>query len=249
MSAPKQNEQFESQYPLSAENQKEAGIIWSKFLEIIKSNVSELKFNTWFKPITPKSFQNNSLLISVPSQDFYDMVISRFGDKILAASKTILGKDGKLLYEITSGAESKEKYSNTPKDTEVSEPGTVDLPDTAQSHAQASRTSLPSKAVYNLDPNYTFENFVKGKNNEFATAAALSISNSPAAQYNPLLIYGGVGLGKTHLMQAIGNYLLSTHRAVNIMYISGPEFTTSFIQSIRSNTVHEFERFYKSLDI
>jgi chromosomal replication initiator protein len=243
MSAPKYNEQFESQHRPEKENETEAGIVWSKFLEIIKSNVSELKFNTWFKSIKAKSFRDNSLLISVPSQDFYDMVISRFGDKILTASKAILGKDGKLLYEIAGEPVSKE--GDTPAEKNESITDTA-VPEKAL-HYRGS--SVSSKPVYNLDPNYTFENFVKGKNNEFATAAAMSISNSPAAQYNPLLIYGGVGLGKTHLMQAIGNYLLSTHRAVNIMYISGPEFTTSFIQSIRSNKIHEFEKFYKSLDI
>jgi chromosomal replication initiator protein len=172
------------------------------------------------------------------------MVISRFGDKVLSACSSILGKEGKLLYEIDSRVPgSQEEVLPITRD-EGKKEFLRQLPDHKEHPGR-----LPFKPACNLDANYTFENFVKGKNNEFATAAALSISNSPAAQYNPLLIYGGVGLGKTHLMQAIGNYLFATNPGIHIMYISGPEFTTNFIQSIRANTIHEFERFYKSLDM
>lgn len=256
MTSGKHIEKIDLQNLSNSETESGAANVWSKFLEIVKSNISELKFNTWFKPIKPKSFRDNNLLISVPSQDFYDMVISRFGDKILAASNSILGKGGRLLYEIDADSAVKENYSTAGREeheTPFYPPEAINpaagkkIPHGAYPQREAAMLSF--KPVCNLDPNYTFENFVKGKNNEFATAAALSISNSPGAQYNPLLIYGGVGLGKTHLMQAIGTHLRSTNRNINIMYISGPEFTTGFIQSIRSNTIHEFERYYKSLDI
>lgn len=255
-----QNELFENQPDVNNGTGIEANDVWLKFLEIVKLNVSDLKFNTWFKPIKAKSTENNTLLITVPSQDYYEMIISRFGDIISRALKMILGDAGKLVYEIEkSAAENKESF---PVDSNLITDQTQNLfsqhseSDSAVYNIPVQQSQVENKIQtgdYNrvpfLNPEYTFENFVKGKNNEFATAAALSISNKPGAQYNPLMIYGGVGLGKTHLMQAIGNHLNIRQPGTKIMYLSGPEFTTNFVQSIRANKVHEFERYYKSLDI
>jgi chromosomal replication initiator protein len=237
---------------------QEAFNVWTKFLDIVKLNVSEPKLNTWFKPIKPKSFENNSLVIIVPSQDYYEMIISRFGDTVTKAIKSILGDDGTIVYEIDA------------RNTFTLEPSLFDEPPVLPADAQ-SQIKPPVSSVqqnnYNanhntselrqtdytqkcfLNPEYNFENFVKGKNNEFATAAAISISNKPGAQYNPLMLYGGVGLGKTHLMQAIGNQIKADNPDMRVMYISGPEFTTNFVQSIRMNKAHEFERYYKTLDM
>jgi chromosomal replication initiator protein len=231
----------------------EANDAWSKFLEIVKLNVSDLKFNTWFKPIKAKSIENNTLLISVPSQDYYEMIISRFGDIISRSLKMILGDGGRLVYEIERDAvpvnktDAEEQKTNENQSLGLFEH--IEIPKPPQTETEKKNPAGQYNAAQFLNPEYTFENFVKGKNNEFATAAALSISNRPGAQYNPLMIYGGVGLGKTHLMQAIGNHLVSNRAGISIMYISGPEFTTNFVQSIRANKVHEFERFYKTLDI
>lgn len=248
-----------SSYVNNEENQN-AAVVLNAFLENVRRNLSELKYNTWFKPIKAKSFENNTLLISVPSQDFYEMIISRFGDIVSKALISILGKEGKLIYEIDSSQIHKKEPE--PVDIENNpEPNISPAPFqqkngfngygiiTEHDQLYSPASGLSYKPVCLLNPEYTFDNFVKGKSNEFATAAALSISNRPGAQYNPLMIYGGVGLGKTHLVQAIGNHLKDTIPGSKVMYISGPEFTTSFVQSIRSNKVHEFERYYKSLDI
>jgi chromosomal replication initiator protein len=254
------NNVYEEHRDVNSAVAQEASDIWLKFLEIVKHNVSDLKFKTWFKPINAKSLENKTLLISVPSQDYYEMIISRFGDIITRALKMILGEDGRLVYEIDKDiAVNREPGADNKGDSETqqglfkrfsSSERNVYPPDT---HTGTDIDSRTHPGAYNplpfLNPEYTFENFVKGKNNEFATAAALSISNRPGAQYNPLMIYGGVGLGKTHLMQAIGNHLKTQQQGTKVMYISGPEFTTNFVQSIRANKVHEFERFYKSLDI
>jgi chromosomal replication initiator protein len=255
-----QSELFDNRSDVKIGVPQEAVDVWSKFLEIVKHNVSELKFNTWFKPIKAKSISNNTLLITVPSQDYYEMIISRFGDIITRALKMILGNDGKLIYEIDKEnaleTEDENGTENSPavKQAEISaQPLQQGLFQHEYGKTQSGLDNRTLQGPYNppqfLNHEYTFDNFVKGKNNEFATAAALSISNRPGAQYNPLMIYGGVGLGKTHLMQAIGNHLLTSNPAIKVMYISGPEFTTNFVQSIRANKVHEFERFYKSLDI
>lgn len=217
---------------------EEAERIWIKFSELIRQNISELKFNTWFKPIKPVSVNNNLLHISVPSSDYYEMIVSRFGEIINRALKAVMGDNATISYEIDPSFQYSDAQvlNNSPS-----------LP--IKNEFILQETSSISGTRCFLNPEYTFDAFVKGKNNEFAYAASFSISERPGTQYNPLMIYGGVGLGKTHLMQAIGNHIKLSSPDSSVMYISGPEFTTSFVQSIRFNKAHEFERFYKSLDV
>jgi chromosomal replication initiator protein len=239
----------------TTDTSQEAFNHWTRFLDIVKLNVSELKLNTWFKPIKPAAFENNILTICVPSQDYYEMIISRFGDVVTKAIRSVLGETGKIVYEI----DQRSSFTQEPELIDSPPPRTFD-PNYYRPGQQAAETTPALKVKLGdaeneytqrcfLNPEYTFENFVKGKNNEFATAAAISIANKPGAQYNPLMLYGGVGLGKTHLMQAIGNQIQAGNPDMRIMYVSGPEFTTNFVQSIRTNKAHEFERFYKSLDM
>lgn len=241
---------------------QEAFNTWTRFMDIVKLNVSDLKLNTWFKPIKAISLDGSVLTISVPSQDYYEMIISRFGDIVIRAIRSILGDEAKIVYVI----DPKTTFSQEPElleapplthetvnvtkagtDQNTFDPNFYRPGITAVQVTPESDPALTQKCF--LNPEYTFENFVKGKNNEFATAAAISIANKPGAQYNPLMLYGGVGLGKTHLMQAIGNQIKAANPQMKIMYLSGPDFTTNFIQSIRMNKAHEFERFYKSLDM
>jgi chromosomal replication initiator protein len=244
------NLQRENELNKQNDAQQQAMEAWAKFMELFKLSISELKLNTWFKPIKAKSLENNSLLITVPSQDYYEMIISRFGDIVSKAVKSVLGDDGKIIYEIDASGFSKEPslFDESP----VTQNQALRQPAQEQV-STVPRESFPGESQYTpkcfLNPEYNFENFVKGKNNEFATAAAISIASKPGMQYNPLMLYGGVGLGKTHLMQAIGNEIKSDNPSMKVMYISGPEFTTNFVQSIRLNKTHEFERFYKSLDM
>lgn len=219
------------------ETQYLAADIWQKFLDIFRHSISELKLNTWFRPIKPLSLDNNTLIISVPSQDYYEMIISRFGDVVYKAVHSILGENGRLVYKVDSTLHFPE---SVPADNETV---AVITRKTAEPEP-ANRSSF-----CHLSPEYIFDNFVKGKSNEFAVAAAFSISNRPGSQYNPLMLYGGVGLGKTHLMQAIGNQVQQTSPAMKVMYTSGPDFTTNFVQSIKTNRIHDFEKKYKSLDI
>jgi len=225
---------------LSPEESQVALEKWSRIIDLLGHNVSELKLNTWFKPIRPKSLSGNILTISVPSHDYYEMIVSRFGDMVNKVTLSVLGEGGKLNYEIDS---------------------TIAFPEAAEQFIQApiarepltNITTSPEIPSWSprcfLNPEYTFDNFVRGKSNEFAVAAAMSISNKPGSQYNPLMIYGGVGLGKTHLMQAIGNNILRNTSGMKVMYTSGPDFTTNFVQSIKTNRIHDFEKYYKSLDI
>ena len=234
-----------------ANSSPEAIEIWNRFLGIVKLNVSDLKFKTWFKPLKAKSIDSTTLTILVPSQDYYEMILSRFGDTVLKAVKSILGAEGRVIYEIGQqelALFNENEFIGDTAQVETNNPATSPalLKQDIQTQPSASKEYSPEVL---LNPEYTFDHFVKGKNNEFATAAAMSIASRPGAQYNPLMLYGGVGLGKTHLMQAIGNEVKSKNPHMRVMYISGPEFTTSFVQSIRMNRTHEFERYYKKLDL
>jgi len=244
---------------VGGDTSQEAFNTWTRFMDIVKLNVSELKLNTWFKPIKPKKLEEHVLTISVPSRDYYEMIISRFGDVVMRAIRSVLGDDAKLVYEIdprTSFSQEPElidtpqqnfnpNYFRPSQQQPGNEPAELNITNRFQLR-EAEQD--PAQKCF-LNPEYTFDNFVKGKNNEFATAAAISIANKPGAQYNPLMLYGGVGLGKTHLMQAIGNQIKAGNPGMKIMYVSGPEFTTNFVQSIRMNKAHEFERYYKTLDM
>lgn len=238
--------------PENNESKKQADLIWSQLLETVKTNITGIKYNTWFKPIKVISLSGDYLQISVPSKDFFDIVITRFGQMIHKILLSLLNKDIKIGYVIESRDILCDPSSL--KSIGIQDNAKINSEDTKQlkllkTNHNSQNTNFPYSISSVLNPEYNFECFVKGKNNEFALAAAQSISNKPGAQYNPLLIYGGVGLGKTHLVQAIANNLLSANPTTKLMYISGPEFTTSFVQSIFSGKIHEFEKFYKSLDV
>lgn len=239
----------------SEEETQELFNLWVRFLEIIKYNVSDFKLNTWFKPIKPKALNHHTLTILVPSEEYYEMIITRFGDIVNKAIKSVLGDNAKISYEIdplSTFTQEQELIDTPPVNNQASSSNRFD-PNYFRPGITAIQINTEPDLSFTqecvLNPEYTFENFVKGKNNEFATAAAISIANRPGVNYNPLMLYGGVGLGKTHLMQAIGNHVKTSYPEMKVMYISGPDFTTNFIQSIRMNKAHEFERFYKSLDI
>lgn len=231
------NRQYEASQTTSY-NEKQASEVWNKFMELFGDNISELKMNTWFRPIKPVSLLNDVLTVSVPSADYSEMIIARFGDIVHKAAQSVLGDGGRLVYEVDNSLPYYEPEIRSEFAQKVPEPAISVVIGEAPS---------PNRCY--LNPDYTFDTFVKGKSNEFAVAAALSISSRPGSQYNPLMLYGGVGLGKTHLMQAIGNFIQQTSPAMKIMYTSGPDFTTNFVQSIKTNRAHEFERLYKSLDI
>jgi chromosomal replication initiator protein len=232
------------QVNLADETEVKAIEIWSKFLEIIKSNLSELKYSTWFKPLKPKAFADGKLTILVPSRDFYEMIVSRFGDKIRSAVDAVIGDNAKLIYEID------ETFYNSSEEEEEKN-SQVSLVQQVRPLVRISPLDdrSPFRQVSYIKPEYTFDNFVKGKNNDFAYAASMSISNRPGTQYNPLLIYGGVGLGKTHLLQAIINQLTSVNPNCKATYIPSNEFTANYINSLQNKTINELEKYYKSQDI
>jgi chromosomal replication initiator protein len=122
-------------------------------------------------------------------------------------------------------------------------------PDTSQPNFNAQPvTTVKSKRSSTLNPNFTFENFVEGQSNQLARAASVQVSQNPGESYNPMLIYGGVGLGKTHLMHAIGNELIRTNPDMNVVYLHSERFVADMVKALQHNRINEFKGYYRSVD-
>jgi chromosomal replication initiator protein len=216
---------------------KDPTTVWKSCLLKIKESVSMMTYNTWFLPIKPVDVIDSTLRVQIPSQFFWEWIDEHFNVLITKSITEILGKEAKLTYIIAEdlsfidGRESvRERTSAQVRITEKSKP----------KHTFES----------NLNPRYTFDNFIKGEGNELARAAAGAISDNPGGtSFNPLFLYGGVGLGKTHLIQAIGNQIVTNFPEKKIIYLSSDIFTVEFVESIQTNKVNEFSNFYRSMDV
>ena len=193
--------------------------IWDSCLSTIKRNVEEQAFNTWFEPIIPVRFDKNILTIQVPSQFFYEWLEEHYVHVLRDAIIEQLGKDGKLEYSVVID-----------KGNSKSEPYTINLPTSKRPERKNIKgwASRPSdKALeeifaynFNLNPNYTFETLIEGDCNRLARSAGFAVAQRPGiTSFNPLVVYGGVGLGKTHLAQAIGNEILQNISDKEVIYV------------------------------
>jgi chromosomal replication initiator protein len=211
-------------------------IIWKECLTLIKKGIPNITYNTWFLPIKPYELDGNTLKILVPNNYFVEWIEEHYNTLINKTVSQVLGKDGKLVY-IINEAEEEIVDDITP------------LPKTENTKKVENVTPVNNFNT-NLSPRYQFDNYVKGEANELARAAAIAISDNPGeTSFNPLFIYGGVGLGKTHLIQAIGNNILTKFPGKKVIYLSADIFTTQFVESIQTNKVAEFSKFYNDLDV
>ena len=228
--------------------------VWQRCLDRIQKQVTSLGFKTWFQPIVPMKLVEKDITVQVPSQFFYDWVDQHYNALIRETISTVLGEGAKLYYSIAS----EDVDSVFQVEQEVLEQPVVGrdaLPTAPQPQPffpprTAFRQSDQPIAQSNLNPRYTFENFIKGDSNQLARAAALAVGNNPGGtSFNPLVIYGGTGLGKTHLMHALGNHAIAIGKAKRVVYVSSEKFTIEFVESIQSDRVNEFSYFYRSVDL
>jgi chromosomal replication initiator protein len=220
----------------SLQTERNAKDIWKECLGIIKENVPFLTYHTWFLPIKPYEIDSNILKIYVPNNFFIEWIEEHYNTLIKRMISQVLGPDGKLVYVILE---------------EKEEPGTpvVEEKKTNVAIPEHSNINKPKDFESYLNPRYIFENFIKGEGNQLARAAAYAVSENPGqTSFNPLFIYGGVGLGKTHLIQAIGNKIIDRYPEKRVIYLSSDVFTVEFVEAIQNNTVNEFSNFYKSMD-
>ena len=199
--------------------------IWQKTLDILKSEfTSEVGFRTWIEPIEPLSMSSTVIVLCVPNEFLINILNSRYLLLIQSAIQQVTFKEYSIKFVLPN-----ESIEETTNDS----------------------TSYEQDNAINfmLNPKYTFDKFVIGNNNRFAHAAALAVAESPAKAYNPLFLYGGVGLGKTHLMHAIGHYVLSQNPKAKVLYVSSEKFTNELINSIKDDRNEEFRNKYRNIDL
>ncbi len=207
--------------------------LWEKTLNIIKGELTEVSFNTWIKSCEPLCISANTIKISVPNSFTQDILEKRYKDLVINSIEVACSKTYNLEFLIASeiqDAEELEEKTKQPKKDNM----TVVVNDEMSS---------------TLNPKYTFNSFVIGNSNRFAHAASLAVAESPAKAYNPLFIYGGVGLGKTHLMHAIGHYILQNNPNAKVVYVSSEKFTNELINAIKDDKNEEFRTKYRSVDV
>lgn len=204
--------------------------LWEKTLKIIKGELTEVSFNTWIKSITPISIDKDIIRFGVPNQFTKEILENRYKDLIINSLKIITTKKYDLLFSVVS-EETIDAEENTEKK----------LPKDLSSNTEDTSTML--------NPKYKFDSFVIGNSNRFAHAACLAVAEAPAKAYNPLFIYGGVGLGKTHLMHAIGHYILQNNPKAKVVYVSSEKFTNELVNSIKDDKNVEFRTKYRNVDV
>lgn len=204
--------------------------IWEKTLQVVEKHMTKPSFETWLKPTRPVKKEDNCIIIEVPNEFARDWVESRYAPLLFSTLKEYIQDDLEIKFI-------------TPKGNLHEDQRLPTQPDSIQ------RMSIEDFFSQNLNPKYTFESFVVGDANRFAHAACLAVAEAPSKAYNPLFIYGGVGLGKTHLMQAIGHFVLYHSSLSKVVYVSSEKFTNELIDAIRNNKTSQFRDRYRNIEL
>jgi len=223
-----------------------AVVNWEKCLKIIKDNVSSQVYKTWFQPLKAISLDNNKLTLSVPSQFFFEWIEEHYYDLMSKTISQVLGEKSTLEYKIVF-----DDINENPAPKSVNLPGFRHNPKPIQNALPFEPILLSQKEFPTyLNANYTLENFITGESNQLASSAANAISNNPGkTRFNPLVIYGDTGLGKTHLAQAIGNHVAKNFPRLRVLYTDSDRFYLEFVNAIQNNKVGAFSNFYRSIDV
>ena len=231
--------------------------IWDNCLLIIKDNVTHQNFKTWFKPIKPISIEGNILTIQVPSQFFYEWLENNYITLLKKTIKRELGKDAKLEYHIVleNSSGSKPYVSKIPSINQKKiDNMPVNMPININKTVIRNPFIIPGLQKININPqlnqSYTFDAYVEGECNRLARSAGFAVSQNPGGtSFNPLFIYGGGGLGKTHLANAIGIEVKNKLPEKTVLYVSADKFQTQFVDAIMDNKKNDFVHFYQSIDV
>ena len=207
----------------------EAEELWGKTLDVIKEKVDDQTFELWFKPIKLVRLQEHHCVIEVPNRFFKEWIEDHYQAIITEAIEKFLKRQLAIKFNIF----------------EKQEDAALKKIETKRENRKA---KLASRGIF-LNPKYTFDNFVVGQSNQFARAAAIAVANSPGRIYNPLFIHGGVGLGKTHLMNATGNLIIDKTPDVKLFYMPAEQFTNEFVYSMRNDKMDVFKEKYRNLDM
>ena len=221
--------------------------LWERCLAFIKDNVSVTAFKTWFVPIVPLKYEAKALTIGVPSPFFYEYLEEKYVGVLRAAIYKEIGEGTELMYSIL-----------TDKTNHIS----VNMEGTRRSDAVAPKpvvngnktpnplqAAAPQELDPHLNPNYNFDNFLKGTSNEFSRTVAETVAQNPARTFNPLCLYGPSGVGKTHLINAIGTRIKELYPEKRVLYVSAHLFQVQYTDSVRTNHFNDFISFYQTIDV
>lgn len=232
--------------------------VWNNCLTFIKDNITPQAYKTWFEPIQAVKLTDKALSIQVPSKFFYEWLEEHYVKLLKVSLNRVLGDQAKLVYVIRM----ENTYGNK-------QPFTEKIPSTNRSNVASQEVDVPIKnknpelknpfiipGIRNvkiesqLNPSYNFDNFLEGDSNRLARSAGLAVANKPGeTSFNPLLIFGGVGLGKTHLAHSIGIEIKDKYPEKTVLYISAEKFTQQYIESVKKNNRNDFIHFYQIIDV
>lgn len=202
----------------------------TKIKELLQPEVTKISYDTWIVPLTIRSIEGDHIVFTANSEFQKDFLENKYRSLIFNTLKYITNKDWTFSVVDLSKEEEGDITSEVIKDEDKDE-----------AEIESNKSTL--------NPKYTFDTFVVGNNNRFAHAAALAVGNEPAKSYNPLFLYGGVGLGKTHLMHAIGNRILENNKNANVLYVTSEKFTNQLINAIKDNKNETFRNKYRTIDV
>lgn len=222
----------------------ECQLLWDKCLSIIRDNVPEAAFKTWFQPITPLSFDEQKVTIRVPSPFFYEYLEANFVNVLRMAVPKVFGQGVSLNYRVM-GEEGADDASSA-----VSARAAAPRPGVSRMIQTPFTQVAPEELDSQLNRRYTFDNFFEGVTNKLARTAGVAVSNDPGkTTFNPLFIYGPSGVGKTHLCHAIGQRIRQMHPEKRVLYVSAHRFRIQYTDAVIKNTSNDFLNFYQSLDV
>ena len=225
---------------------KDCHIVWDKCLQTIRENVNAQSFKTWFEPIKPVGLDGQALTIQVPNKFFYEWLEEHYVSLLKKSVRSQLGEDGRLEYQILLRTdEARYKSSNKPTNGNGSTDGEREI---------KNPFVIPGIKKVKIDPQlndkYTFDTYIEGDCNRLARSAGMAVAKKPGGTaFNPLVIYGDVGLGKTHLAHAIGNQIMSDFNQKSVLYVSSEKFTNQIIEAIRNNAINDLVNFYQLVDV
>lgn len=222
--------------------------VWQAVLGEIELNLSRANFITWFKDTFISSFENEKVVVCVPNAFVKKWLEEKYHKNILSALESVSKqKIAEIIYkiELKKGQQATFQINSISENSQNNEP--VEEKVVLEKPINQTPNNIPPVGKHGLNPRYVFENFIVGKGNELAHAACLAVVNNLGKAYNPLFIYGGVGLGKTHLLQAIGNEVAKTSN--KILYTTSEKFTNNYIQAVTTGKAKEFKNLYRNVDL
>ena len=230
--------------------------LWHKCLDRLQEELSSQQFNMWIRPLQAEA-EGEDVRLLAPNRFVLDWVNEKFLSRITellgelsdnGAPKVALSIGSRGTDNLPQGAKFMVSTVTAPSGKKVTR---VDQDKHQTGQAQSKREVQLGGSIthkHNLNPSFTFDKFVEGKSNQLARAAATQVSENPGQAYNPLFLYGGVGLGKTHLMHAVGNHLIVNNRNAKVVYLHSERFVADMVKALQINAINEFKRFYRSVD-